>query len=114
MSVASTIPALERANAAYKAAQSAIMPVAKRGMFAMVERQQRRHRERGSPDGAKLDAEASRRGRLTGWAAAFRISWDSSASCTARVLTIHRSPGRRHLHASRQGTGPDAGRVRRV
>lgn len=36
MSIAGTITALERANAAYKAAQAA--PVAKRGMFALVER----------------------------------------------------------------------------
>src|SRR5260370_42299296 len=34
MSIASTITALERANATYKAAE----PVAKRGMFALVER----------------------------------------------------------------------------
>jgi hypothetical protein len=38
MSIASTVAALERANAAYKAAQAAATPVAKRGMFAMVER----------------------------------------------------------------------------
>ena len=41
MSIASTVTALERANAAYKAAQAAATPVAKRGMFAMVERRHR-------------------------------------------------------------------------
>jgi hypothetical protein len=41
MSIASTVAALERANAAYKAAQAATMPVAKRGMFAVVERRHR-------------------------------------------------------------------------
>ena len=41
MSIASTVAALERANAAYKAAQAAATPVAKRGMFAMVERRNR-------------------------------------------------------------------------
>jgi hypothetical protein len=38
MSTASTVAALERANAAYKAAQAATTPVAKRGMFTPVER----------------------------------------------------------------------------
>ena len=38
MSIASTVVALEHANAAYKAAQSAAIAPAKRGMFAMVER----------------------------------------------------------------------------
>jgi hypothetical protein len=38
MSIASTVAALERANAAYKAAQAAATPKAKRGMFALVER----------------------------------------------------------------------------
>jgi hypothetical protein len=41
MSIGSTVAALERANAAYKAAQAATTPVAKRGMFAMVERRHR-------------------------------------------------------------------------
>jgi hypothetical protein len=41
MSIASTVAALERANAAYKAAQAATTPVAKRGMFALVEREHR-------------------------------------------------------------------------
>jgi hypothetical protein len=41
VSVASTVAALERANAAYKAAQAAATPVAKRGMFALVEREHR-------------------------------------------------------------------------
>jgi hypothetical protein len=41
MSIASTVTALERANAAYKAAQAATTPVAKRDMFAMVERRHR-------------------------------------------------------------------------
>jgi len=41
MSIASTVAALERANAAHKAAQAAATPVAKRGMFAMVEREHR-------------------------------------------------------------------------
>ena len=39
MSIASTVTAHERANAAYKAAQAATTSVAKRDMFAMVERQ---------------------------------------------------------------------------
>src|SRR5437773_7421644 len=38
MSIASTVVALERANAAYKAAQAAPVAVARRGMFALVER----------------------------------------------------------------------------
>jgi|GraSoiStandDraft_4_1057263.scaffolds.fasta_scaffold393947_2 hypothetical protein len=38
MSIASTVVALERANAAYKAAQAAPVAVAKRGMFALIER----------------------------------------------------------------------------
>jgi hypothetical protein len=38
MSIASTVAALERANATYKAAAT---PAAKRGMFAMVERRHR-------------------------------------------------------------------------
>lgn len=38
MSIASTAAALERANAAYKAAQAAAAPKAKRGMFALIER----------------------------------------------------------------------------
>jgi hypothetical protein len=41
MSIGSTVVALERANAAYKAAQAATTAVAKRGMFAMVERRHR-------------------------------------------------------------------------
>ena len=41
MSIASTVTALERANAAYKAVQAAATPVAKRGMLAMVERRHR-------------------------------------------------------------------------
>ena len=41
MSITSTVVALERANAAYKAAQAATTPVAKRGMFALVEREHR-------------------------------------------------------------------------
>jgi hypothetical protein len=41
MSIASTVAALERANAAYKAAQASATPVAKRGMFALVERRHR-------------------------------------------------------------------------
>ena|SRR6266496_17752 len=38
MSIASTITALERANATYRAAHAATTPMAKRGMFALVER----------------------------------------------------------------------------
>jgi hypothetical protein len=41
MSIASTVAALERANAVYKAAQAATTPVAKRGMLALVERRHR-------------------------------------------------------------------------
>jgi hypothetical protein len=41
MSIGSTVTALERANAANKVAQAATTPVAKRGMFAMVERRHR-------------------------------------------------------------------------
>jgi hypothetical protein len=41
MSITSTVTALERANAVHKAAQAATTPVAKRGMFAMVERRHR-------------------------------------------------------------------------
>ena len=41
MSIASTIAALERANAAYKVAQATTTAVAKRGMFALVEREHR-------------------------------------------------------------------------
>jgi hypothetical protein len=41
MSIASTVTSLERANAAYRAAQAAVTPVAKRGMFALVEREHR-------------------------------------------------------------------------
>ena len=41
MSIASTVTSLERANAAYKAAQAAATPVARRGMFALVEREHR-------------------------------------------------------------------------
>jgi hypothetical protein len=41
MSIASTVTALERASAVYKAAQAAATPVAKRGMFALVEREHR-------------------------------------------------------------------------
>jgi hypothetical protein len=41
MSIASTVATLERANAAYKAAQAAATPKAKRGMFALVERRHR-------------------------------------------------------------------------
>src|ERR1700674_4364802 len=38
MSIAATVVSLERANAAYRAAQAAATPIAKRGMFAMIER----------------------------------------------------------------------------
>jgi hypothetical protein len=38
MSIASTVATLERANATHKAAQAAATPVARRGMFALVER----------------------------------------------------------------------------
>jgi hypothetical protein len=41
MSIASNVAALERANAAYKAAQAATTVLAKRGMFALVEREHR-------------------------------------------------------------------------
>jgi hypothetical protein len=41
MSIAATVASLERANAAYRAAQAAATPVAKRGMFALVEREHR-------------------------------------------------------------------------
>ena len=41
MSIASTVAALERANAVHKAAQAATTPLAKRGMFALVEREHR-------------------------------------------------------------------------
>ena len=41
MSIASTVAALERANAAHKAAQAVATPAAKRGMFALVEREHR-------------------------------------------------------------------------
>jgi hypothetical protein len=41
MSIASTVAALERANGACNAAQAAATPIAKRGMFAMVERRHR-------------------------------------------------------------------------
>jgi hypothetical protein len=41
MSIASTVAALERANAVYKAAQAATTAVAKRGTFALVERRHR-------------------------------------------------------------------------
>jgi hypothetical protein len=41
MSIASTVTVLERANAAYKAAQASTTRVAKRGMFALVEREHR-------------------------------------------------------------------------
>jgi hypothetical protein len=39
MSIASTVAALERANAAHKAAQAVATPAAKRVMFALVERE---------------------------------------------------------------------------
>ena len=76
MSIASTVAALDRANAAYKAARSNPTPVAKRGMFTMVEREHRysyqlhallgverhmrRHCQSGAPSRARLAAEASR------------------------------------------------------
>jgi hypothetical protein len=41
MSIASTVTSLERANAAYRAAQAVATPVARRGMFALVEREHR-------------------------------------------------------------------------
>lgn len=41
MSIASTVTRLERANATYKAARAAGNVVARRGMFALVERQHR-------------------------------------------------------------------------
>ena len=41
MSIASTVVSLERANAAYRAAQAAATPIARRGMFALVEREHR-------------------------------------------------------------------------
>src|SRR5215472_1827576 len=41
MSIAATVASLERANAAHKAAQAAATPVARRGMFALVEREHR-------------------------------------------------------------------------
>jgi hypothetical protein len=41
MSIASTVAALERANAAYKAAQATTNAPAKRDMFALVEREHR-------------------------------------------------------------------------
>ena len=41
MSIASTVTALERAKKACRAAQAAATPVAKRGIFAMVEREHR-------------------------------------------------------------------------
>jgi hypothetical protein len=41
MSIETTVAALERANAAYKAAQAATRAGAQRGMFALVEREHR-------------------------------------------------------------------------
>ena len=41
MSIASTVTSLERAKAAYRAAQAAATPVARPGMFALVEREHR-------------------------------------------------------------------------
>jgi hypothetical protein len=41
MSIASTVTSLERANAVYRAAQAAATPVARHGMFALVERERR-------------------------------------------------------------------------
>ncbi len=41
MSIAATVALLERANAAYRAAQAAATPVARRGMFALIEREHR-------------------------------------------------------------------------
>jgi hypothetical protein len=41
MSIASAVTSLERANAVYRAAQAAATPMARRGMFTLIEREHR-------------------------------------------------------------------------